>query len=126
MTEPAADLHLRHKPSNQANSHDDENKIFKKSTLLHWKEMPEHLQFNPYILTGYRPLSDAWGCISSMWYLHNETINIVTHGRTFDFFHTEVTDLYNKFIEQNATVIPATNIFALNLILTHEKIKNCV
>lgn len=49
--------------------------------LLHFNDMPQHLQFNPYILTGYRPLSNAWGCVSSMWKLHNETINIITHGR---------------------------------------------
>nr|CAH7742379.1 unnamed protein product [Callosobruchus chinensis] len=48
--------------------------------LLQWKDMPKHLQFNPYILTGYRPLSDAWGCVNSITYLHNETINIVSHG----------------------------------------------
>ncbi|GBP14954.1 hypothetical protein EVAR_6606_1 [Eumeta japonica] len=24
--------------------------------LLHWRDMPAHLQFNPYVLTGYRPL----------------------------------------------------------------------
>ncbi|XP_018576248.1 progestin and adipoQ receptor family member 4 [Anoplophora glabripennis] len=82
MTEPADDLHLRHKPSKQDNSleHDEENKNYKKSTLLHWRDMPEHLQFNPHILTGYRPLTNAWGCVNSMWYLHNETINIVTHA----------------------------------------------
>lgn len=57
-----------------------ERKINKKQNLLHWKDMPKHLQFNPYILTGYRPLSDAWGCVSSMFQLHNESINIITHG----------------------------------------------
>ncbi|VEN59969.1 unnamed protein product [Callosobruchus maculatus] len=48
--------------------------------LLQWKDMPKHLQFNPYILTGYRPLSDAWGCVNSITYMHNETINIISHG----------------------------------------------
>nr|CAI5853654.1 unnamed protein product [Callosobruchus analis] len=48
--------------------------------LLQWKDMPKHLQFNPYILTGYRPLSDAWGCVNSITYMHNETINIVSHA----------------------------------------------
>ncbi|GLG96864.1 Adiponectin receptor protein [Gryllus bimaculatus] len=42
--------------------------------------MPPHLQFNPYIFTGYRPLLTFWGCINSLFYLHNETINILTHG----------------------------------------------
>lgn len=60
-----------------------DKKTIKKQNLLHWKDMPKHLQFNPHILTGYRPLSDMWGCINSMWQLHNETINIVTHGENF-------------------------------------------
>ncbi|XP_052868470.1 progestin and adipoQ receptor family member 4 [Anopheles cruzii] len=50
------------------------------SDLLEWKDMPQHLQFNPYVLTGYRPLQGVKGCLSSLFYVHNETINILTHG----------------------------------------------
>lgn len=49
--------------------------------LLHWRDMPKHLQFNPYVLTGYRPLQDFTGCVGSLFYFHNETINILTHGK---------------------------------------------
>lgn len=48
--------------------------------LLHWRDMPQHLQFNPYVLTGYRPLQGWTDCIRSLFYFHNETINILTHG----------------------------------------------
>ena len=48
--------------------------------LLHRKQLPKHLQFNPYIETGYRPLLSAWGCFMSLFYFHNETVNIITHG----------------------------------------------
>jgi len=48
--------------------------------LLHRKQLPHHLQFNPYIDTGYRPLLTSWECVKSLFYLHNETVNIVTHG----------------------------------------------
>nr|CAD7424876.1 unnamed protein product [Timema monikensis] len=51
----------------------------KQRTLLHYRDMPPHLQFNPYIFTGYRPLLTFWGSIHSLFYLHNETINILTH-----------------------------------------------
>jgi hypothetical protein len=51
--------------------------------LLQWEDMPKHLQFNPYVKTGYRPLLSAWGCIHSLFYLHNETVNILTHGEFF-------------------------------------------
>jgi hypothetical protein len=58
----------------------------KTATLLRWRDMPRHLQFNPYIHTGYRPLLTAWGCINSLFYLHNETVNIVTHGKRLTIF----------------------------------------
>jgi len=43
-------------------------------------EMPRHLRFNKYVLTHYRPPSDSIGCLKSLFYLHNETVNILTHG----------------------------------------------
>lgn len=55
-------------------------------SLLQWKDMPSHLQFNPYIYTGYRPMLSVWGSIISLFYIHNETINILTHGKYFFFF----------------------------------------
>ncbi|XP_047468793.1 progestin and adipoQ receptor family member 4-like isoform X1 [Penaeus chinensis] len=54
--------------------------VWSRKTLLNRKDIPKHLQFNPYIETGYRPLLSAWGCIMSLFYFHNETINIITHG----------------------------------------------
>lgn len=62
------------------NSNDNESPKKRKS-LLHFRDMPPHLQFNPYIFTGYRPLLTFWGSINSLFYLHNETINILTHGK---------------------------------------------
>lgn len=57
-----------------------EKAIVKRADLLHWQDMPQHLQFNPYIFTGYRPMLSIWGCINSLFYMHNETINIITHA----------------------------------------------
>ncbi|XP_063705571.1 progestin and adipoQ receptor family member 4 [Culicoides brevitarsis] len=48
--------------------------------LKDWHDMPRHLQFNPYVLKGYRPLQDIRGCFNSLFYMHNETVNILTHG----------------------------------------------
>ncbi|KAL7639467.1 UNVERIFIED_CONTAM: hypothetical protein RMT77_009968 [Armadillidium vulgare] len=53
---------------------------FRSKPLVHRKELPKHLQFNPYIETGYRPLLSVWECIQSLFYIHNETVNIITHG----------------------------------------------
>jgi len=48
--------------------------------LLDWASSPPHLQFNKYVLTGYRPISSVQDCIRSLFYLHNELGNIYTHG----------------------------------------------
>lgn len=56
----------------------EKNKTFR---LLSWKDMPRHLQFNPHIHTGYRPLMTFDECLCSLFYWHNETINIFSHGK---------------------------------------------
>lgn len=50
--------------------------------LLDWSNSPPHLQFNRYVLTGYRPISSMQDCIRSLFYLHNELGNIYTHGES--------------------------------------------
>ncbi|XP_072404876.1 LOW QUALITY PROTEIN: progestin and adipoQ receptor family member 4-like [Chiloscyllium punctatum] len=54
--------------------------------LLDWASSPPHLQFNKYVLTGYRPASPLGGCLRSLFYLHNELGNIYTHGIPLLFF----------------------------------------
>jgi len=46
-----------------------------------YDEMPDHLQFNEYIRKGYRKITDWKGCIFSLLFIHNETANIITHGK---------------------------------------------
>ncbi|KAK1151924.1 progestin and adipoQ receptor family member 4 [Acipenser oxyrinchus oxyrinchus] len=48
--------------------------------LLNWASSPPHLQFNRYVLTGYRPVSSVNECVKSLFYRHNELGNIYTHG----------------------------------------------
>ncbi|KAJ8682863.1 hypothetical protein QAD02_018655, partial [Eretmocerus hayati] len=47
--------------------------------LMHWNDMPRYLQFNPHILSGYRPLMTPAQCLRSIFCLHNETVNILSH-----------------------------------------------
>lgn len=48
--------------------------------LLSYNEVPEWYSDNPHILTGYRPISNSnRACLSSLFYLHNESINIYSH-----------------------------------------------
>ncbi|XP_028897602.1 uncharacterized protein LOC105214313 isoform X2 [Zeugodacus cucurbitae] len=48
--------------------------------LQKWQDMPKYLQFNPYVLNGYRPLTTFKGCLWSLFCWHNETVNILTHA----------------------------------------------
>ncbi|TRY64744.1 hypothetical protein DNTS_017795 [Danionella cerebrum] len=54
--------------------------------LVDFKNSPPHLQFNKYVLTGYRPISTCRDCLRSLFYLHNESGNIYTHGVPFVCF----------------------------------------
>lgn len=56
--------------------------------LLDWASSPPHLQFNKFVLTGYRPASSGSGCLRSLFYLHNELGNIYTHGEPHPASHT--------------------------------------
>ena len=49
--------------------------------LVKFKDVPAYLQFNQYVLRGYRPPNLTMRqCFTSLFYFHNETINIMTHG----------------------------------------------
>ncbi|XP_033975123.1 progestin and adipoQ receptor family member 4 [Trematomus bernacchii] len=60
--------------------------LYKGPRLLEFAKTPQHLQFNKYVLTGYRPVSTAQECIRSLFYMHNELGNIYTHGVPFFLF----------------------------------------
>ena len=59
----------------------DNNIDGKKKQLLTLQQIPTHLRFNRFVLSHYRAPTDWRGCISSLGYMHNETINILTHGK---------------------------------------------
>lgn len=50
--------------------------------LHKWEAMPPHLQFNKFVLHGYRPHGPEHGvgaALASLLYFHNETLNVFTH-----------------------------------------------
>ncbi|KAK6529720.1 hypothetical protein TWF281_008883 [Arthrobotrys megalospora] len=48
--------------------------------LLSFQEIPDWHKDNEFILHGYRPeFKSARACFNSLYYLHNETVNIYTH-----------------------------------------------
>lgn len=78
----------RHTPStNLPSAADDSDSPLLKSEgsgpgprLLSRDEMPSWFDHNPYIWTGYRPITPSvFHCLSSLLYLHNETANIYSH-----------------------------------------------
>ena len=60
--------------------------------LLNWSDLQPWQQDNHYILTHYRPPTYSYmGCFQSLFYLHNESVNIHSHLLgTFLFFFTGV------------------------------------
>lgn len=53
--------------------------------LKQWHELPPYLRFNRFVTKHYRPMDDWKGCLSSLFYVHNETVNILTHGEQLHF-----------------------------------------
>ena len=48
--------------------------------LLRWSALPDWQKDNHFILSHYRPASYSYsGCFQSLFYLHNESVNIHTH-----------------------------------------------
>ncbi|KAK8089649.1 hemolysin III family channel protein [Apiospora hydei] len=48
--------------------------------LVHWDDLPAWRRDNQFLLRGYRPDSGSYlGSLSSLFYVHNESVNIWTH-----------------------------------------------
>ena len=52
----------------------------KAAVTVLWNDVPQWMQDNHYIHSGYRPQSNSyWKSTASLGYLHNESVNIWTH-----------------------------------------------
>ncbi|XP_035787315.1 progestin and adipoQ receptor family member 3-like isoform X2 [Anopheles albimanus] len=51
----------------------------RKARIVSYEEAPEHLQFNPFIRTGYRTYLSMRLCLESVFWWTNETVNIWSH-----------------------------------------------
>ncbi|KAL9123678.1 MAG: hypothetical protein Q9217_006914, partial [Psora testacea] len=48
--------------------------------ILSWEDLPQWMQSDPYIRRGYRRQLDSFSaCFQSIFYLHNESVNIWSH-----------------------------------------------
>lgn len=58
----------------------NEEKKHPRFRLVSWDDLPHWQRDNHYIISGYVPAtSSISGCIQSLTYLHNESVNIYTH-----------------------------------------------
>lgn len=64
--------------------------------LYTWDEIPDWQKDNEHILSGYvGETKSAWACFKSLFYLHNESVNIYTHLMPGFAFFTVL--FFNKF-----------------------------
>ena len=79
-------------------------KIFTSLHLLTISEVEEYLRSNPYILSGYRSSINGFSCLKSIFFLHNETVNIWSHLLAFMFFFCYlIVDIAEFATNQKAT-----------------------
>ncbi|CAO3577726.1 unnamed protein product [Absidia cylindrospora] len=73
-------------PSNEQNTTNTPPPPLKKK-ILQWEELPTWLHDNRFITNGYRQPTDSYiECLKSVFYLHNEYVNIWTHLLGFLLF----------------------------------------
>lgn len=69
-----------------SNEQSSATSYFKERQFCNYKitDVPEHLRFNKFILNGYRSTLNFKESLLSLFYIHNESTNIYSHGKDFD------------------------------------------
>lgn len=108
----------------------DNNIDGKKKQLLTLQQIPTHLRFNRFVLSHYRAPTDCRGCINSLGYMHNETINILTHAiplvcimASIPWFlpYESITIPYLPTFHVVASLAPWVGSILYHLFMNHEK-----
>ncbi|KAK9474635.1 hemolysin-III related-domain-containing protein [Dipodascopsis tothii] len=69
-----------------------------------WDELPSWRQDNHYIVSGYRPLTGSFkGCLHSLLYMHNESVNIYSHLVGSVVFLVALVGMLNLLLPRYAT-----------------------
>jgi Haemolysin-III related len=86
------------------NSEDVMGKARRPPKLLNFSQIPEWHQDNYFITGGYRPVSNSYAKSFASWgYLHNEVVNIYTHGLGAVFYPLLGFGLYFALKDRYAT-----------------------
>ncbi|KAI2640644.1 HlyIII-domain-containing protein [Hypomontagnella submonticulosa] len=106
-THPGSGLRRRRSSSTASTlaqvAKDVEHKIAS-ALLVLWDDLPAWRRDNHFILSGYRPDSNSyWRSFSSLFYVHNESVNIWTHLFGALFFPTIGTWLYHVIAPRYAS-----------------------
>ncbi|KAG0238535.1 hypothetical protein BGW42_004297 [Actinomortierella wolfii] len=73
--------------------------------LCDWADLPHWMQDNPAILTGYRRETFSYKkCLASLWFLHNESVNIWSHLLGAVAFLIVAPVAYFKFLDVLDTI----------------------
>ncbi|KAI7905934.1 hemolysin-III related-domain-containing protein [Cokeromyces recurvatus] len=85
----------------------------KEKLTLNWEEIPAWMRDNVYITDGYRRQTNNYrDCIKSLWYLHNESVNIWSHLLTFFLFvGLGIKFLLNQPFKETLTTFDITYFF---------------
>ncbi|KAF2260174.1 HlyIII-domain-containing protein [Lojkania enalia] len=91
--------------------------------LLTWEQMPDWYQDNEYILSGYRSISGSYThSFHSIYQIHNETLNILSHLLASLLFLLLPVPIYNSIISRYATAstsdIVVFGVFFLGVVLS--------
>ena len=83
--------------------------------LQNYAELPAWQQDNQYILTHYRPASYSFkGCAASLFYLHNESVNVHSHllGAFLFFFISISLFVFERYTVEMGDIIAFAFFFA--------------
>ena len=71
--------------------------------LFKWQFCPPWLQYNKFILDGYRCRLSTTECLESLFYVHNETVNVYSHGKYWHLSY--VVAAYNESFQTKQPVV---------------------
>ncbi|KAF3061675.1 ADIPOR-like receptor SPBC12C2.09c [Daldinia childiae] len=104
MADTHPDSGLRKRRASFVQSAKDVEQKIASALLVLWDDLPSWRRDNHYIVTGYRPDSNSyWRSFTSIFYVHNDFVNIWTHLLGAIFFPSVGAWLYHVIAPRYAS-----------------------